>query len=30
VEAQRLCNESGAVPYRLRSPEQFAGLARKP
>src|SRR5215216_5193272 len=24
VEAQRLYNESGAVPYRLRSPEQIA------
>ena len=24
VEAQRLYNESGAVPYRLRSPDQIA------
>jgi S-adenosyl methyltransferase len=26
VEAQRLYNESGAVPYRLRSPDQIAEL----
>ena len=26
VEAQRLYNESGAVPYRLRSPDQIAAF----
>jgi S-adenosyl methyltransferase len=26
VQAQRLYNQSGAVPYRLRSPEQIAGF----
>ena len=37
VEAQRLYNQSGAAPYRLRSArqiaaemDQFAGVARKP